>query len=105
MGVALGLGLTLAAAQVLPTAETARFSRRSVEAPDYPLWASMPPRYVICMATTAGSNLAARGDGRLCINNLGEQWRETDGNGVFNRGVGAGLDCAFNDASCTNLPR
>lgn len=56
-----------------------------------------PPAYTICMSPTAGSALAARNDGRLCINNQGQQWREAlPGNGTFE----AGTDCAWTDSSC-----
>jgi type IV pilus assembly protein PilE len=55
-----------------------------------------PPSYSICMAPAAGSGLAARNDGRLCINNQGQQWREAPpGNGVFDAG-----ECAWTDSSC-----
>jgi type IV pilus assembly protein PilE len=56
-----------------------------------------PPSYVICISPVAGSNLAQRSDGRLCINNTGQRWREvTGGDGAF----GAG-DCAWENRSCT----
>lgn len=56
-----------------------------------------PPSYTICMSPTAGSALAARNDGRLCINNQGQQWREAvGGNGVFD----SGTDCAWSNTSC-----
>ena len=55
-----------------------------------------PPSYSICMSPSAGSNLAARNDGRLCISNVGQRWREADGNGIFN----AGTDCSWEDRSC-----
>ncbi|MCC6532969.1 MAG: prepilin-type N-terminal cleavage/methylation domain-containing protein [Burkholderiales bacterium] len=59
--------------------------------------ATTPPSYTICMGPSAGSNLAARGDGRLCINNLGQRWREAlPGNGAFD----AGSDCPWEDRSC-----
>jgi type IV pilus assembly protein PilE len=55
-----------------------------------------PPSYSICMNPSAGSNLAARNDGRLCINNLGQRWREAlPGNGVLDAG-----ECAWDDRSC-----
>jgi type IV pilus assembly protein PilE len=58
--------------------------------------ATTPPSYSICMAPAAGSNLAARNDGRLCINNQGQQWREAlPGNGVFDAG-----ECPWTDSSC-----
>ena len=60
-----------------------------------------PPTYSVCMSPAAGSNLAARNDGRLCINSQGQRWRETDGNGAFD----TGSDCAWENASCTHLPR
>jgi hypothetical protein len=56
----------------------------------------VPPSYFICMNPSAGSNLAARNDGRLCINNLGQRWREAlPGNGVFDAG-----ECTWEDRSC-----
>ena len=61
--------------------------------------AATPPTYTICMAPTAGSNLAALGDGSLCINNLGNRWRETDGNGVYDSGTPA-TNCTWEDRSC-----
>jgi len=58
--------------------------------------ATTPPSYSICANPAAGSNLAARNDGRLCINNLGQQWREAlPGNGVFDAG-----ECTWQDRSC-----
>lgn len=60
-----------------------------------------PPTFRVCISPTAGSNLAARNDGQLCINNLGQRWRETDGNGTFD----TASDCAWENTSCTNLPR
>ena len=60
-----------------------------------------PPTFVVCMNPSAGSPLTARGDGTLCINNQGQRWRETDGNSTFN----AGSDCAWENSSCTHLPR
>lgn len=56
-----------------------------------------PPTYTICMSPTAGSTLAARADGRLCMNSQGQQWREAvGGNGAFD----AGTDCAWTAATC-----
>jgi type IV pilus assembly protein PilE len=56
-----------------------------------------PPTYTICMSPAAGSTLAARSDGRLCINSQGQQWREaTTGNGTYD----AGTDCPWTDSSC-----
>jgi type IV pilus assembly protein PilE len=56
-----------------------------------------PPAYAICMSPSAGSALATRNDGRLCINNQGQQWREAlPGNGTFD----AGTDCAWTDSAC-----
>jgi len=55
-----------------------------------------PPSYTICMNPAAGSNLAARNDGRLCINNQGQQWREAvGGNGAFDSG-----ECPWTNSSC-----
>lgn len=56
-----------------------------------------PPTYVICMSPAAGTVLAQRNDGRLCINQLNERWRESDGNAAFDRGAG---DCGWEDTSC-----
>jgi len=39
-------GLLLASLQLVPTAETARLSRRSLDGPEYPLWGSMAPRFI-----------------------------------------------------------
>ena len=56
-----------------------------------------PPSFVICMNPAAGSNVAARNDGRLCINNVGQRWREAlPGNGVFDTGT----DCPWESRSC-----
>ncbi len=55
----------------------------------------VPPRYLVCMTPASGSNLAARNDGRLCINSRGQQWRELDGNGVLDA-----TDCAWTNTSC-----
>ncbi|MGH8639560.1 MAG: type IV pilin protein [Burkholderiales bacterium] len=61
-----------------------------------------PPSYVVCMSPSTGSNLAARGDGRLCINNLGQRWREAvAGDAAFD----SSADCAWDNASCAHLPR
>jgi type IV pilus assembly protein PilE len=63
--------------------------------------ATTPPTYSICMTPTTGTILANRGDGRLCINSQSQRWRETDGNGAFD----VAADCAWDDASCSHLPR
>ena len=60
-----------------------------------------PPTYSICMSPATGSILANRGDGRLCINSQSERWRETDGNGAFD----VATDCAWDNSSCSHLPR
>lgn len=60
--------------------------------------AGPPPTYTACLAPIAGSYLAARGDGRICINSAGDRWRESDGNGVFNSGTAT--DCAWSNRSC-----
>lgn len=58
---------------------------------------AVPPTYVVCMNPAAGSNLALRNDGRLCINNLGDQWREPlPGDGVFDRAA----ECAWTNSTC-----
>jgi type IV pilus assembly protein PilE len=55
-----------------------------------------PPSYAICMAPAAGSNLALRNDGQLCINNTGQRWREAvGGNKTFDAG-----ECLWEDRSC-----
>lgn len=54
-----------------------------------------PPSYTICMNPAAGSTLASRNDGRLCVNNQGQQWREADGNGAFDA-----TDCAWTNTTC-----
>jgi type IV pilus assembly protein PilE len=55
-----------------------------------------PPSYSICIDPVAGSNLAARGDGRLCINNQGQRWREpVGGNGLLDAG-----ECVWENRSC-----
>jgi type IV pilus assembly protein PilE len=59
------------------------------------------PSYLICISPSAGSNLAARNDGNLCINSLGERWRQTDNGNTFD----GTSDCAWTDTSCTHLPR
>jgi type IV pilus assembly protein PilE len=63
--------------------------------------AATPPTYTICMTPTAGTNLATRGDGRLCVNEQGQRWRETDGNGAFD----VAADCAWDNTSCSHVPR
>jgi type IV pilus assembly protein PilE len=56
-----------------------------------------PPSFVICMNPAAGSNVAARNDGRLCVNNVGQRWREAlPGNGVFD----VATDCPWESRSC-----
>jgi type IV pilus assembly protein PilE len=61
-----------------------------------------PPSYVICMSPSAGSNLAARGDGRLCINSQGQRWREAvAGDAAFDNTT----DCAWENSACAHLPR
>jgi len=56
-----------------------------------------PPSFTICLEPLAGSPGAQRGDGRLCINNLGQRWREAaGGNGAFD----AASDCAWDNSSC-----
>ena len=60
--------------------------------------AVIPPSYFICMEPAPGSNLAARNDGRLCVNNLGQKWREAlPGDGAF---AGPPTECAWEDRSC-----
>lgn len=66
------------------------------DAPDFSgVGTGNPPSYVICMSPSAGSVLASRNDGRLCINNRGEQWRESDNNGQFDA-----TDCAWTNSTC-----
>ena len=55
-----------------------------------------PPTYTVCIPPAAGSNLAARNDGRLCINNTGQRWREPlPGNGTLDAG-----ECLWENRSC-----
>jgi len=55
-----------------------------------------PPAYTICAEPLAGSPIAQRADGRLCINNLGQRWREAaGGNGTFDAG-----ECEWTNSSC-----
>ena len=63
--------------------------------------ATTPPTFRICMSPAAGSNLAQRNDGRLCVNNQGQRWREADaGDGIFDPST----DCAWDNTSCAHLP-
>ena len=59
--------------------------------------AATPPNFVVCMNPTAGTNLAARSDGTLCINNQGQRWRQptSGGNTAFDAG-----ECLWEDRSC-----
>jgi type IV pilus assembly protein PilE len=58
--------------------------------------AATPPAFAICAEPLAGSPVAQRADGRLCINNLGQRWREpAGGNGTFDAG-----ECAWDNTSC-----
>jgi type IV pilus assembly protein PilE len=67
-------------------------------APAVTVAAGPPPSYTVCIAPAAGSNLAARNDGQLCINDLGQRWREVSGgNQAFD---GAPTDCTWEDRSC-----
>jgi type IV pilus assembly protein PilE len=60
--------------------------------------AGPPPSFSACMNPASGSYLAARGDGRICINNTGQRWREpVGGNGIFESGSG---ECAWENRSC-----
>ena len=56
-----------------------------------------PPNFVVCMTPTAGSPLAARNDGMLCINNQGQRWRQptAGANTQFDAG-----ECLWEDRSC-----
>ena len=60
--------------------------------------AATPPSFVVCMNPSAGSILAGRSDGTLCINNQGQKWRQqtSGGNTTFD---GAG-ECLWEDRSC-----
>jgi type IV pilus assembly protein PilE len=57
--------------------------------------AGPPPTFTACLAPATGSYLAARGDGRICINSAGRRWRESDGNGAFDA-----TDCDWSNRSC-----
>jgi type IV pilus assembly protein PilE len=64
--------------------------------------ATVPPTYFVCIDPVAGSHLAARNDGSLCINSQGQRWRQpTGGDGQFN----PASECAWDDSSCAHLPR
>lgn len=54
-----------------------------------------PPVFAICLTPAAGSNLAARNDGQLCINSQGDRWRQPAGNTVFDAG-----ECRWEQTSC-----
>ena len=59
--------------------------------------AATPPTFVICINPTAGSNLASRNDGSLCINSQGDRWRQpTGGNTTFDQAS----ECAWENRSC-----
>jgi type IV pilus assembly protein PilE len=55
-----------------------------------------PPSFFFCLTPTAGTYLAARNDGRICINNRNDRWREGDNNDTFDNGT----DCAWENRSC-----
>ena len=58
--------------------------------------AATPPTFIVCMNPTAGSNLAARSDGTICINNQGQKWRQpSGGNTQFDAG-----ECLWEDRGC-----
>ena len=57
-----------------------------------------PPTFVFCLAPANNTYLATRNDGRICINNRNERWREAlPGNDAFD----SGSDCAWDNRSCT----
>jgi len=60
--------------------------------------AATPPAFAICMSPIAGSNLAARGDGMLCINSQGQRWRQPT-TGTPNTVLDAG-ECVWEDRGC-----
>ncbi len=63
---------------------------------------TVPPTYSICLDPIAGSPVAARGDGRICLNSQGQRWREAlPGNGAFD----VASDCVWDNTSCPHLPR
>jgi type IV pilus assembly protein PilE len=60
--------------------------------------AAVPPTYTLSLVPVAGSVVA--NDGALYINNLGQRWRETDGNGTFDTGAPT-TNCAWENTSCS----
>ena len=68
-------------------------------APTITLVAGPPPGFVVCMDPTAGSNLATRNDGTLCINNQGQRWRQKVGGNTTFDGNGNG-ECEWENRSC-----
>lgn len=65
-------------------------------APTFTIVAGPPAGYTISLPPKAGSRIAQVNDGTLYVNNLGQRWREVDGDGAFT----AGNDCTFEDGSC-----
>jgi type IV pilus assembly protein PilE len=57
-----------------------------------------PPTFAICLSPLAGSNLATRGDGAVCINNQGQRWRQPT-TGTPNTAFDAG-ECMWDDRGC-----
>ncbi len=60
--------------------------------------AGVVPTYMICMAPISGGSVTA--DGQLCINNLGQRWREISNLGTYDPPP-AGYDCLWEKTSCT----
>jgi len=68
-------------------------------APAFTVSSGPPPTFTVCMVPATGSYLATRKDGRICINNTGQRWRE--GTGGTDGAFDAGTDCAWENRSCT----
>lgn len=56
-----------------------------------------PPSYVICMSPAAGTVLAQRNDGRLCVNSLGQRWRQPSTDTGTDMDA---TDCAWENTAC-----
>jgi len=70
-------------------------------APTITLDAGPPAGFVICMDPTAGSALATRNDGTICINSTGQRWRQpTGGNTTYE----SASECLWEDRSCPHMP-
>lgn len=88
-------GIGVAAGQInitIPDAVSTKY-----QAPVFTVVNTNPPSYTMSLAPIAGSVVA--NDGSLFINNLGQRWRETDGNGVYDSTLPA-TNCPWDKTSC-----